>query len=89
MLDVKDDENVFDGMFRFMEKYDDEEGEEKIIILDIKQNLNVGSVRRLRNLANILINFVIELTTGKGDTMNNSLHKRYYWFFTCLSSRKN
>ena len=72
MLDVKDDENVFDGMFRFMEKYDDEEGEEKIIILDIKQNLNVGSIRRLRNLANILIESGIELTTAKAHNEQQS-----------------
>ena len=36
MLAVKDDENVFDGMFRFIAKSDDEEGEQKLILLDIK-----------------------------------------------------
>uniref|UniRef100_A0A0V0IPX0 Putative ovule protein n=1 Tax=Solanum chacoense TaxID=4108 RepID=A0A0V0IPX0_SOLCH len=61
-----------DGLFAFMAKSDDEDNEDKVTLLDIKQNLNTYSVRRLRNLANVLIDSVIELTTEK-DSMNISL----------------
>lgn len=53
MLAVKDYENVFDRMFRFMYKSYGEEGEVKVFLLDIKHNLNVHFVRRLKNLANV------------------------------------
>lgn len=54
-----------------MEKFDDED-DEKVTIFDTKQNLITYSVRRLRNLANVLTYSVIELTTKKY-SMNNSL----------------
>ena len=66
MLAFKDDENMFDGMFTFMVKSDDEEDEENINLFDIKQNLNVDSIRRFRNLDDVLIDSVIELTKEKG-----------------------
>ena len=47
---VEVDENVFDGMFAFMAKSNDEEDEEVVNLLDLKQNLSVCSVRSLRNL---------------------------------------
>ncbi|KAH0665359.1 hypothetical protein KY285_026565 [Solanum tuberosum] len=72
MLEVKDDENVFDTMFAFMEKSNDEEAEEEVTLFDHKQNLHAYSVRELRNLAAILIDYITELTTEK-DVMNNSL----------------
>ena len=46
MLAFKDDNNVFNGMFAFMEKYDDEEDEEKVTLFDLKQNLNAYSIRK-------------------------------------------
>ncbi|KAK4713349.1 hypothetical protein R3W88_019256 [Solanum pinnatisectum] len=72
MLAIKNDENVFDGMFSFMAKSDDEEDEEKVTFSDLKQNLNAYSIRKLRNLVVVLIDSVIELTAKK-DSMNNSL----------------
>lgn len=72
MLAFKDDNNVFNGMFAFMEKYDDEEDEEKVTLFDLKQNLNAYSIRKLKNLVVVQIDSVIELTTEK-DSMNNSL----------------
>ncbi|XP_049381315.1 uncharacterized protein LOC125845854 [Solanum stenotomum] len=74
MLAIKDDENVFNGMFTFMAKSNDEEDEEKVTLFDLKQNLNAYSVRRLGNLVVVLIDSVIELTTEM-DSMNNSLDK--------------
>ncbi|XP_049360750.1 uncharacterized protein LOC125825454 [Solanum verrucosum] len=51
MLVVQDDANIFDGMFAFMAKSDDEDDEEKVTLFDLKKNLNTYSIRRLRNLA--------------------------------------
>lgn len=61
MQAVKDDENVFDGMFTFMAKSDDEDDEEKVTLLDHKQKLSVLNDKRLRNLAAVLIDSIIEL----------------------------
>jgi len=72
MLAVQDNANVLDGLFALMAKLDDEDDEDKVTLFDIKQNLNSYSVRRLRNLANVLIESIIELTTEK-DSMNISL----------------
>ncbi|KAH0689758.1 hypothetical protein KY290_017953 [Solanum tuberosum] len=72
MLTVKDDYNVFDVMFAFMVKSDDEEYEEKVTLFDLTQNLNAYSVRKLRNPVVVLIDSITELTTEK-DSMKNSL----------------
>ena len=50
MIVVEVYENVFDGMFAFMAKSYDEEDEEVVNHLDLKQNLSVCSIRSLRNL---------------------------------------
>ena len=47
----------------------EEDDEDKATLLDFKQNLNTYSIKRLRRLANILIDFVIELTSVR-DSMN-------------------
>lgn len=65
MLAVIDDKNVFDGMFTFMAKSDNEEDQENVTLYDLKQNLNAYYVRKLRNLANVLIDSVIESTIEK------------------------
>lgn len=72
MLVIQNEANIFDGMFSFMAKSDDENDEDGVTLLNIKKNLYTLSVRRLRKLANILIDFVKELTTEK-DSMNSSL----------------
>ncbi|XP_049372851.1 uncharacterized protein LOC125837822 [Solanum verrucosum] len=74
MMVVKDDENVFDGLFALMAKSDSEEDKQKVTLLDLKQNLNTYFVRMLRNVADVLIDSVIKLTAEK-DSMNNSLDK--------------
>lgn len=72
MLVIKYDDNVFDGMFTFMAKSDDEEDDKKVSIFYLKQNLNAYSIRKLKNLVVVQIDSVIELTTEK-DSMNNNL----------------
>ncbi|XP_010319649.2 kinetochore protein SLK19-like [Solanum lycopersicum] len=66
---VQDVDNIFNEMFSFMAKSDDEDDENKVTILDFKQNLNTYSLKRLRKLANVLIDGVIELTSER-DSMN-------------------
>ena len=69
MLVVQYNANVFDVLFSFMEKLDNEV---KVTLLDLQQNLNTYSFRRLRNLDSALIDSFIELTIEK-DSMNNSI----------------
>ena len=51
MLAVKRDKHVFDATLALMEKYDDEEDEEEVTLSDLKQNLHVYCVKKLRILA--------------------------------------
>ena len=51
---------VFDAIFALMEKFDYEEDEEEVIIFDLKQNLHVYFVKKLRILATVLIDSIIE-----------------------------
>lgn len=64
---------MFDSMFAIMEKSNDEEDEKKVTLFDLKQNLSVLSVKKLMNLASVLIDSIIELSTKK-DLMNNNLN---------------
>ncbi|KAH0717452.1 hypothetical protein KY285_013483 [Solanum tuberosum] len=72
MLAVKGDKDVFDATYSFMAKSDDEEVDEEVTLSDLKQNLHVYCVKKLRSLAALLIDSIIELTT-ENDLMNNSL----------------
>lgn len=47
-----------------MAKSEDDE-EKEVTVLDIKQNLNVYSLKKLRKLANIFIDSLCDLTTEK------------------------
>ena len=55
-----------------MEKSNDEEAGEEVTQSDLKQDLHVCCVKKLRSLPTILIDSFIELTIEK-DVMNNSL----------------
>ena len=72
MLAVKGDKDVFDETFALMAKSDDEEDEEEVTLSDLKQNLHVYCVKKLRILAAVLIDSIIESTT-ETELMNNSL----------------
>ena len=65
MVVVHDETNIFNEMFTFMAQSDDEDAEDKVTLLDIKQNLNTFSLKRLRKLANVMIDSVIELTSER------------------------
>ena len=56
----------------FMAKSDDEEDEEEVTLSDLKQNLHVYCVKKLRILAAVLIDSIIESTT-ETELLNNSL----------------
>ena len=71
MLVMKDDDEVFDSMFAFMAKSDDESDEE-VTLLDLKENLNLYSVKKLKKLACVLIDSLCELTDEK-DFLNNNI----------------
>ena len=47
----------------------EEDDEDKATLLDFKQNLNTYSIKRLRRLANVLIDSMIQLTS-KRESMN-------------------
>ena len=63
---------MFDTTFALMTKSDDEDGEEEVTLSDLKQNLHVYCVEKLRILAVVLIESILESTTEK-DLMNNIL----------------
>lgn len=68
MLGVKDDEELLDSMFAFMQKQDNEE----VTLSDFKQNVNSFSIKNFRNLVVVLIDSIIDLITEK-NLLNNSL----------------
>ena len=70
MVVVQDEENEFDGLVSFMAKSDDEDKDKQVTVFEIKRNLNTYSFRRLKNLANVLIDTIKVLITEK-DAMNN------------------
>ena len=72
MLAVKGNKDVFDDTFALMEKSDDEEDKEKVTLFKLKQNLHVYCVKKLRILATVFIDSIIESTTEK-ELMNNRL----------------
>ena len=76
MLAVKGDKDVFDDTFDLMAKSDDEEDEEEVTLSDLKQNLHVYCVKKLRILAAVLIDSIIESTTEE-ELMNNNLDILY------------
>lgn len=76
MLVIQDEANILNVMFSLMAISDDEDDEDEVTLLDIKQNLNTLSIRKLRKLTNILIDSIIELMIEK-DSMNNSLDSLY------------
>ena len=65
MVVIQDEENVFNEMFSFMDQSNEEDDEDKVSLLDSKQNLNTYSLKRLRRLPNVLIDFVIELSSER------------------------
>ena len=70
---IQDETKVFDRMFAFMAKSDEDDDEDKVTLLDFKKNLNTYSIKRLRKLENVMIDSFIELTTER-DSMKSSFN---------------
>nr|XP_010318127.1 uncharacterized protein LOC104646422 [Solanum lycopersicum] len=65
MVVVHEEETIFNEMFAFMAHSENEEEENKVTLLDIKHDLNIYSLKKLRTLANVMIDSVIELTSER------------------------
>ena len=72
MVVVHEEETIFNEMFAFMAYLENEEEEDKVTLLDMKHDLNTNSLKKLRTLANGMIDSVIELTSER-DIMNVEL----------------
>lgn len=73
MLVKNDDDNVYNSMFTFIEKSDEEkEDVDKVTLVDLKQTLDTYSPQKLKILTSVLIDSLCELTTEK-EFLDNSL----------------
>lgn len=73
MLAVKDYDEIYNGLFAFMAQPDDkEDDDEEVMLLDLKDNLDLYSSRELKKLTCVLIDSIYELTTEK-NLLNNSV----------------
>ena len=63
MVVLHEDKTIFSEMFDFMAHSENEDDEDKITLLDLKHDLNTFSLKKLRTLANVMIDSVIELTS--------------------------
>ena len=72
MVAVHEEETVFNEMFALMDHTEDEEEDNQVTLLDMKNDLDKYSLKKLRTLAKVMIDFVIELTFER-DTMNAEL----------------
>lgn len=66
MLVVKDDDEFFDNMFAFMAQSDE------VTLLDLKENLDLYSIKKFKKLACVLVDSICESTAEK-DLLNSSL----------------
>lgn len=64
MMALEGSENTYNSLFALMARLDDEE-EDAVTHLTIKQNLNDYTPKKLRKLANILIDSLCDLTIKK------------------------
>ena len=72
MVVVHEEETIFNEMFAFMAHTENEEEDDKVTLLDMKHDLNNYSLKKLRTMAKVMIDFVIELTSER-DIMNAEL----------------
>ena len=72
MVAVHEEETVFNEMFALMAHTADEEEDNQVTLLDMKNDLDKYSLKKLRTLAKVMIDSVIELTSER-DTMNAEL----------------
>ena len=72
MVAVHEEETVFNEMFTLMAHTGNEEEDNQVTLLDMKNDLDKYSLKKLRTLAKVMIGSVIELTSER-DTMNAEL----------------
>ena len=68
ILTMKEDEDRFSSMFAFTATSE----EEDVTFYDHIKNFNVYSIKKMKNLASVSIDFITELKLEKG-LMNNNL----------------
>lgn len=73
MLAIEDDVQIYDYLFTLMAKSDDDE-DNKVTLLDIKENLKDYSLKELKFLTVVLIDTIGELTKDK-ESLNKNLNK--------------
>lgn len=59
MLDVEDDEGVFDSIFVFIKKFEDE-GDEELTLLDLKESFEFYYIKKIKKLSSVLIDSLCE-----------------------------
>ena len=72
MVAVHEEETDFNEMFALMAHTENEEEDDQVTLLDMKNDLDNYSLKKLRTLAKVMIDSVIELTSER-DTMNADL----------------
>ena len=72
MVAVHEEETVFNEMFALMAHTENEEEDNQVTLLDMKNDLDKYSLKKLRTLAKVMIDSVIELTSER-DTLNAEL----------------
>ena len=72
MVAIHEDQIVFNEMFALMSHTEDVEEDNQVTLLDMKNDLDKYSLKKLRTLAKVMIDSVIELTSER-DTMNDEL----------------
>ena len=72
MVAVHEEETIFYEMFALMAHTENEEEDNHVTLLDMKNDLDKYSFKKLRTLAKVMIDSVIELTSER-DTMNAEL----------------
>ncbi|XP_049373989.1 uncharacterized protein LOC125839052 [Solanum verrucosum] len=62
MMAIEDNESVFNSIFSLMAKSDDEDDSDEVTLFDLKDDLDVFPVEKLRKLVSLLIDSVDERT---------------------------
>ena len=65
MVVVHEEETIFNEMFSFMAHSENEDDEYKVTLLGMKHDLNTYSLKKLRTLANVMIDSMVELTSER------------------------
>ena len=72
MVAVYEEETIFNEMFALMAHTENEEEDDQVTLLDMKNDLDKYSHKKLRALEKVMLDSVIELTSER-DTMNAEL----------------